>query len=326
MKFESKYKTFHSWKCIWIYRLWNGGHFVSVCVCVWGGGGGGVKGQGAGVYSFTERKVEWRTHYPWWRHKARNILVDNYSDDGLESDGTEPLHESMLTRDHLHLSWMICKICCQKLPFTIIFYEFVSAIVQWNNDLTSLLQNNVYRADHSRLAASQLKTSLQSNTVSNWLGANLESALSLFCPCISQLIETRYIYTQCVCVFGSSDLSKCYGTIANDSSINKQMVFICDCLMTRASPILVRIVSGNEPLPQLIFRYVSILNFNGHNFDIIEAWTNSVVHEGKYFQRALNIFVYMRQWSASSLVHLMCCRLRGANLLPEPMLNICLSN
>ena len=28
VKFESKYKTFHSWKCTWKCRLWNGGHFV----------------------------------------------------------------------------------------------------------------------------------------------------------------------------------------------------------------------------------------------------------------------------------------------------------
>ena len=28
MKFQSKYKTFHSRKCIWKYRLRNGGHFV----------------------------------------------------------------------------------------------------------------------------------------------------------------------------------------------------------------------------------------------------------------------------------------------------------
>ena len=27
MKFESKYKTFHSWKCTWRYCLWNGSHF-----------------------------------------------------------------------------------------------------------------------------------------------------------------------------------------------------------------------------------------------------------------------------------------------------------
>ena len=27
-KFESKYKTFHSWKCAWNCRLRNGGHFV----------------------------------------------------------------------------------------------------------------------------------------------------------------------------------------------------------------------------------------------------------------------------------------------------------
>ena len=28
MEFKSKYKTFHSRKCIWKYRLQNGGHFV----------------------------------------------------------------------------------------------------------------------------------------------------------------------------------------------------------------------------------------------------------------------------------------------------------
>ena len=28
MKFQSKYKNFHSWKCIWKYRLRKGGHFV----------------------------------------------------------------------------------------------------------------------------------------------------------------------------------------------------------------------------------------------------------------------------------------------------------
>ena len=28
VKFQSKYKTFHSWKCIWNYRLPIGGHYV----------------------------------------------------------------------------------------------------------------------------------------------------------------------------------------------------------------------------------------------------------------------------------------------------------
>ena len=29
-KFYLKLKSFHSWKCIWTCRQWNGGHFVSV--------------------------------------------------------------------------------------------------------------------------------------------------------------------------------------------------------------------------------------------------------------------------------------------------------
>ena len=41
--------------------------------------------------------------------------------------------------------------------------------------------NLQYRAD-CRLAPSQWETSLQSNTVSNWLGANLESALQYYDP------------------------------------------------------------------------------------------------------------------------------------------------
>ena len=28
VKFSSKFQIFHLRKCIWIYRLWNGGHFV----------------------------------------------------------------------------------------------------------------------------------------------------------------------------------------------------------------------------------------------------------------------------------------------------------
>ena len=43
MKFDLKFKNYHSRKCVWTCRLWNGGHFVRmcVCVCVCGGGGGG---------------------------------------------------------------------------------------------------------------------------------------------------------------------------------------------------------------------------------------------------------------------------------------------
>ena len=37
MKFESKYKTFHSSKCIWKCHLRNGGHFVQGEMCCSGG-------------------------------------------------------------------------------------------------------------------------------------------------------------------------------------------------------------------------------------------------------------------------------------------------
>ena len=50
----------------------------------------------------------------------------------------------------------------------------------------SCLQDILYRAD-SRLASCQWETSLQSNAVSHWLGANLESAL-LYTP----MLETEF--------------------------------------------------------------------------------------------------------------------------------------
>ena len=35
VKFESKYRTFHSRKCTWKCRLESGGHFVSALMCSW---------------------------------------------------------------------------------------------------------------------------------------------------------------------------------------------------------------------------------------------------------------------------------------------------
>ena len=60
-----------------------------------------------------------------------------------------------------------------------------------------MLRNQRYnfRAD-SRLAPSQWETSLQSNAVSYWLGANLESALNVF----SQ--QTRVVYVPSCLVIG----------------------------------------------------------------------------------------------------------------------------
>ena len=41
------------------------------------------------------------THYPKWRHMARNIL-SNGPDNGLLPDGTKPLPKPILTRDYWH--------------------------------------------------------------------------------------------------------------------------------------------------------------------------------------------------------------------------------
>ena len=45
VKIVSKYKTFHSWRSIWIHLLWDGGYFVLFCPQGGGGGGGGVWDQ-----------------------------------------------------------------------------------------------------------------------------------------------------------------------------------------------------------------------------------------------------------------------------------------
>ena len=59
-----------------------------------------------------------------------------------------------------------------------------------------IIQNNEHRAADFRLAPSQWETSLQSNTVSLWPGANLESALWTY---YANIIETnwRWFFSCC---------------------------------------------------------------------------------------------------------------------------------
>ena len=83
-----------------------------------------------------------------WPNMVSQDLVNIGSDNGLVPSGTKPLPEPMLTNHQ----WGFVAFILSEVNFT------------------------VNRAD-SRLAPSQWETSLQSNLVSHWLGANLELVL-----------------------------------------------------------------------------------------------------------------------------------------------------
>ena len=71
------------------------------------------------------------------------------------------------------------KMVSQITSLTVVYTTIYSGTDQRPTlvfDLT--VQNMIYRAD-ARFAPSQWETTLQSNAVSHWLGANLESALDL---------------------------------------------------------------------------------------------------------------------------------------------------
>ena len=58
MKFESKYKSSHSRKCIWMCRLRNGGHFVQREMGWWKAPNQGCLRQG---------DFQFQVAWPWWR-------------------------------------------------------------------------------------------------------------------------------------------------------------------------------------------------------------------------------------------------------------------
>ena len=70
VKFESKYKTFDWWKCIWTYHLWNGDHFVQgrwqnitrgcwkiVIVRIFSAFQEGCNGKGSFQYYFSFKRI-----------------------------------------------------------------------------------------------------------------------------------------------------------------------------------------------------------------------------------------------------------------------------
>ena len=70
---------------------------------------------------------------------------------------------------------------------------WVTLVQYWDKKRLPLTSNmrEKGRAD-SRLAPSQWETSLQSNTVSHWLGANLESTLERYTPIVDFITENQH--------------------------------------------------------------------------------------------------------------------------------------
>ena len=118
---------------------------------------------------------------------ATEIWVNIGSGNGLLPHGTKPLPDPMLTI----ISENYISIISFKFPrgqwVNLSFHELC---LPWMNsskscsNYTSIKLDYPYtqcRAD-SRFAPSQWETSLQSNAVSHWLGASLESALQFHQP------------------------------------------------------------------------------------------------------------------------------------------------
>ena len=156
---------------------WHGALVFSL-ICVWINGW--VNNHKAGDLR------RYRSHYDvivmisWW-YDDRNIVKKVSQTDG-QTDWT--IHRA---------AWSQLKIITTDTRYLTNEGEIWDFFVSFNwlcsASVTSFLR------DDSRLAPSQWETSLQSNAVSHWLGANLESALFLY------VILDRFIKTPNCTVF-----------------------------------------------------------------------------------------------------------------------------
>ena len=62
--FNQNKKTFHAWKCIWKYRLWNGGHFV--------------QGEMSSYYVAIDTKYENKMVRFWWNVAQKSLLMYSF--------------------------------------------------------------------------------------------------------------------------------------------------------------------------------------------------------------------------------------------------------
>ena len=79
-------------------------------------------------------------------------------------------------------------------------------------DSTKPSAERVIRADY-RLAPSQWETSLQSNAISHWLGANLESALWMTIMMMFSVLTVR-VMTSCIMLVTSCNIVSSWSTVA----------------------------------------------------------------------------------------------------------------
>ena len=87
-------------------------------------------------------------------------------------------------------------------PSAILINHVVCLMKMYLNDFNTLRLNDPYRAD-SRFAPSQWETALLCNDVSHWLGASLESALSIYKHWRD---ESLLVPVMASCLFGAKPL------------------------------------------------------------------------------------------------------------------------
>ena len=114
VKFESKYKTFHSWKCIWKRRLQKGGHFVrgrwvDCDYEAW---------HGQLLYEFSAWKhCSEMENVPMWKHRLTRMNLTYWA------------LNTMAARWHFQIMHLLGRIYCVLLQISLTFIHHWS--MQW---------------------------------------------------------------------------------------------------------------------------------------------------------------------------------------------------
>ena len=148
------------------------------------------------------------------------------------------LHTHTHTITHTHTSVIIWKALTlifdtqrsqQMVAYGNYFYQHITLKLdihilheEFTFKLFSLIQLRIYFRADSRLAPSQWETALQSNAVSHWLGANLESAL--------YWVNGRVLYRQAIAWTNDGITAALIGIIAgkyvNDRQVRKIGIYL----------------------------------------------------------------------------------------------------
>ena len=131
--------------------------------------------------AFSDKHVLYcRWHFLSTYHKSIFLLLlISWQNHGNNSHGITAFSWNIMVSAPKGLNLTIKNLPCLSYPVGPSFFDKISTTICFFAPLAGSLHpyHSSHRAD-SRLAPSQWETPLQSNGVSHWLGANLESALS----------------------------------------------------------------------------------------------------------------------------------------------------